>query len=154
MMLHRLHPFGFSFFPLVLRSQGKTTSRSQIQKILRTYPKFAPLLNSRVPSNLIPVIWNDPVVRQIASIISKAPVSLFISSLELVLVSSPRTKNLQFLQRLKKPFDQRFRNQQFQRLMKNIHRISSITRHRLIFLQFKNNNVKNNNGNNYPLCVV
>ncbi|CAF3876788.1 unnamed protein product, partial [Rotaria magnacalcarata] len=54
----------------LLRSQGAVDSHTYIQQIVRTYPKFAPLLYSRVPDHLISFIWNDPVMRQLASIIS------------------------------------------------------------------------------------
>lgn len=45
-----------------------------MNQVLRRYPNLAAILNSRVPSNLIPMIWNDPVIRQLASIITNTPV--------------------------------------------------------------------------------
>ncbi|CAF0980083.1 unnamed protein product [Rotaria sordida] len=53
----------------LLKSQGTSDSENHIQQIARTYPKFTPLLYSRVPEHLISIIWNDPVMRQLASII-------------------------------------------------------------------------------------
>ncbi|CAF4622067.1 unnamed protein product [Rotaria sp. Silwood1] len=53
----------------LLKSQGAPDSQNYIEQIARTYPKFTPLLYSRVPENLISIIWNDPVMRQLASII-------------------------------------------------------------------------------------
>ncbi|UJR31150.1 hypothetical protein I4U23_018657 [Adineta vaga] len=53
----------------LLKSQGTSDPHHCIQQIGRTYPKFKPLLRSRVPPELISVIWNDPVMQQIASII-------------------------------------------------------------------------------------
>jgi hypothetical protein len=62
----------------VLKIHGKSDSRHQVQQILRVYPKFAPLLNSRIPSSLIPIIWNDPVVKQLVSVISYSQVFFII----------------------------------------------------------------------------
>lgn len=61
-------------FLVVLRSQGTPNAQNYIHQISRTYPKFTPLLYSRIPSHLIPVIWNDPVMRQLASIIGNQQV--------------------------------------------------------------------------------
>ncbi|CAF2687583.1 unnamed protein product [Rotaria sp. Silwood2] len=52
----------------VLKSQGTLNSENCLQKIIHSYPKFIPLLHTRIPQNLIPVIWNDPIIKQIASI--------------------------------------------------------------------------------------
>lgn len=54
----------------VLKSQGVVNPESYLQKIVQTYPKFAPILSTKIPQNLISVIWNDPVTKQIASIFS------------------------------------------------------------------------------------
>ncbi len=61
---------------LVLKAQGTTDSQSYIQQICRTYPKFTPLLHSPIPQNLIPIIWNDPVMKKLASIIGNKPVKI------------------------------------------------------------------------------
>jgi len=55
---------------LVLKSQGIFHSEIYLQKILQAYPKFTSLLHTRIPQNLIPFIWNDPVVNQLSSIFS------------------------------------------------------------------------------------
>ena len=60
----------------VLRNQGKRNSEAYVQQIIRAYPKFVPLLNSRIPQNLLPLICNDPVVKRLASIIGNPQVSL------------------------------------------------------------------------------
>ncbi|CAF0846486.1 unnamed protein product [Rotaria sordida] len=52
----------------LLKSQGTLNSENYLQKIIQSYPKFIPLLHTRIPQNLVPVIWNDPIVKQIASI--------------------------------------------------------------------------------------
>ncbi|CAF3517497.1 unnamed protein product [Rotaria sp. Silwood1] len=52
----------------LLKSQGALNSENCLQKIIQAYPKFIPLLHTRIPQNLIPVIWNDPIVKHIASI--------------------------------------------------------------------------------------
>ena len=54
----------------VLRSQGTIDAQQHVYQIGRTYPKFIPLLNSRIPQHLISRIWNDPVMKQLSSIIS------------------------------------------------------------------------------------
>ncbi|CAF0778709.1 unnamed protein product [Adineta steineri] len=54
----------------ILKSQGIQNPQNYIQQISRTYPKFNPLLYSRVPQHLISIIWNDPVMKHLASIIS------------------------------------------------------------------------------------
>ncbi|CAF1143690.1 unnamed protein product [Adineta ricciae] len=59
----------------LLKAQGTSNPHHCIQQISRTYPKFKPLLHSRVPPDLISVIWNDPVMRQIASVISAKQVT-------------------------------------------------------------------------------
>lgn len=64
------------FYILVLRVQGRPDARRHIQRILRNYPHLGPLLDSRIPENLIPVIWNDPVIQQLVSIIGHSPVFL------------------------------------------------------------------------------
>ncbi|CAF2100174.1 unnamed protein product [Rotaria magnacalcarata] len=51
----------------LLKSQGAFNSENYLQKIIHTFPKFIPLLHTRIPQNLIPIIWNDPVIKQIAS---------------------------------------------------------------------------------------
>ncbi|CAF5225465.1 unnamed protein product, partial [Rotaria magnacalcarata] len=48
-------------------SCGAFNSENYLQKIIHTFPKFIPLLHTRIPQNLIPIIWNDPVIKQIAS---------------------------------------------------------------------------------------
>ena len=145
----------FGSIDLVLRSQGKPTSRNHIQQILRAYPQFTPLLNSRVPSNLIPVIWNDPVIRQITSIINRSQVEfhLFIDLHHWIF-----RMNHHLLKPLKNPFDmcmsiilqnQVQQNHWFQHSMKNIHRISSIIRHQPISQRCNNNNETNIRKDNY-----
>jgi len=49
-------------------------SHTYIQQICRAYPKFTPLLHSRIPQNLIPIIWNDPVMKRLAAIVGNKPV--------------------------------------------------------------------------------
>ncbi|CAF3948071.1 unnamed protein product [Rotaria sp. Silwood2] len=58
----------YDYIYLVLKSQGTLNSENCLQKIIHSYPKFIPLLHTRIPQNLIPVIWNDPIIKQIASI--------------------------------------------------------------------------------------
>jgi hypothetical protein len=65
------------FFLSVLKSQGAPDSQNYIHQIIRAHPKFAPLLHSRIPQNLIPIIWNDPVMKRLASIIGNKPVIQF-----------------------------------------------------------------------------
>ncbi|CAF0723062.1 unnamed protein product [Didymodactylos carnosus] len=52
----------------LLQSHGAPQSSQYIQKIYRSYPKFLPLLHSRIPHRIIPLIWNDPIIQQLASI--------------------------------------------------------------------------------------
>ncbi|CAF0872243.1 unnamed protein product [Adineta ricciae] len=52
----------------LLKSQGVIYSDSCLQKIIHSYPKFLPLLHTRIPNHLISVIWNDPILKHIASI--------------------------------------------------------------------------------------
>ena len=61
---------------IVLKSQGASDSEVYIRQICRTYPKFTPLLYSHIPENLISVIWNDPVMQQLASIIGNKQVRI------------------------------------------------------------------------------
>lgn len=61
----------------MLRSQGASDSHSYIQQVVHAYPKFTPLLYSRVPQHLIPLICNDPVVKQLASIIANKHVRIY-----------------------------------------------------------------------------
>jgi len=61
---------------IVLRSQGAPDSHNYIHQIIRAYPKFTPLLHSRIPPDLVPIIWNDPVLKQLASIIGNKPVRI------------------------------------------------------------------------------
>ena len=65
------------FFLLVLKSQGAPDSQNYIHQIIRAHPKFTPLLHSRIPPNLIPIIWNDPVMKRLAAIIGNKPVNHF-----------------------------------------------------------------------------
>jgi hypothetical protein len=55
-------------FCLVLKSEGIFDSGNYIRQIAQTYPKFIPLLNTRIPKNLISIIWNDPVMKRLAAI--------------------------------------------------------------------------------------
>ena len=56
------------FYFLVLKSYGVPNSESYLQKVIQTYPKFIPILNTRIPTYLVSIISNDPVTREIASI--------------------------------------------------------------------------------------
>jgi hypothetical protein len=60
----------------VLKSQGIFTSETYLQKIIQSYPKFIPLLHTKIPQSLIAVIWNDPIVKRIASIFSDKQVNI------------------------------------------------------------------------------
>lgn len=51
-----------------------------MHQIIRTYPKFTPLLHARVPRDLVPIIWNDPVLKKLASIVSNKPVRIQLAS--------------------------------------------------------------------------
>ncbi|CAF4559292.1 unnamed protein product [Rotaria socialis] len=51
----------------LLKSQGAFNSENHLQKIIHSFPKFIPLLHTRIPPNVIPIIWNDPVIKQISS---------------------------------------------------------------------------------------
>lgn len=59
---------------VVLKSQGISNSETYLQQIIQTYPKFIPILNTRIPQTLLPLIWNDPVTQQLASIFSNRQV--------------------------------------------------------------------------------
>ncbi|CAF0824785.1 unnamed protein product, partial [Didymodactylos carnosus] len=52
----------------LLQSHGAPQSSQYIQQIYRSYPKFLPLLHSRIPQRIIPLIWNDPLIQKLASI--------------------------------------------------------------------------------------
>ena len=67
-------------FFLVLKSQGVFNSEQYLQKIIQAYPKFIPILNTRIPQNLLPLIWNDPVTQQLASIFSNRQVRISFDS--------------------------------------------------------------------------
>ena len=70
--------FHDSLFLLVLKYRGTHDAQAYIHQVIRTYPKFTPLLYSRIPEYLIPVIWNDPVMQQLATIIgNKQVIDLF-----------------------------------------------------------------------------
>lgn len=60
-----------TFFCLVLKSHGVFNAEGYIQKILLAYPKFTPLLHTKIPENLISPIWNDATMKQLASIFSQ-----------------------------------------------------------------------------------
>lgn len=57
-----------------MKAQGAANSPNYIHQIIRTYPKFTPLLHARVPRDLVPIIWNDPVLKRLAAIVSNKPV--------------------------------------------------------------------------------
>ena len=52
----------------VLKSRGAVDCETSVQKLIEFYPKFVPLLHTRIPRAFVPHIWNDPIVRQIVSI--------------------------------------------------------------------------------------
>ncbi|CAF1445751.1 unnamed protein product [Adineta steineri] len=53
----------------LLKSHGIFYSESYLQKIIQFYPKFLPLLHTKIPQHRIYTIWNDPIMKQIASIL-------------------------------------------------------------------------------------
>ena len=60
----------------MLKSQGISHSEIYLQKIIQSYPKFIALLHTKIPSSLISIIWNDPIVKQIASIFGNKQVRI------------------------------------------------------------------------------
>ncbi len=72
-----------NLFLLVLKSQGVSNSESYLQKVIQTYPKFVPILNTKIPPYLVSIIWNDPVTKEIASIFGNKQVSKFFPNLRL-----------------------------------------------------------------------
>lgn len=72
---------------LVLKSRGITDSETITQKLIECFPKFLPLLQTRIPHTLVPTIWNDPLVKQIASFFGQPQVKSYdyiLSSIRIV----------------------------------------------------------------------
>jgi hypothetical protein len=69
-LILKIETFIMRFFFLVLKSQGISNSENYLQKIIQAYPKFTPLLHTKVPQHLFSTIWNDPVMKQLALIFS------------------------------------------------------------------------------------
>ena len=70
--------YSHQFFSLVLKSRGITDTEMIVQKLIECFPRYLPLLQTRIPHTLVPTIWNDSLVKQIASFFGQPQVIVLI----------------------------------------------------------------------------
>ena len=77
MKINFIPVYHFRFF-LVLKSRGIPDGDNIIRKLMDSDPKFVPILQTKIPQHLIPLIWNDPLVKNIASNFGPEKVNLIV----------------------------------------------------------------------------